>query len=58
MFAKHGPTIRTNNWKVTYLTADYRQRFLGLDDAVFVDLSNSVDVVIHNAWKVELQTFA
>jgi nucleoside-diphosphate-sugar epimerase len=38
--------------KVTFLTADLTQRFLGLDSDTYTTLLNSATQIIHNAWPV------
>ena len=53
--AKHGITPGSECSKTVYLTADYGLPNLGLDDATFTELRNQVDVIIHNAWKVDFK---
>ncbi|KAG8166123.1 hypothetical protein KVR01_004675 [Diaporthe batatas] len=47
--------------RVSFHQADYKQADLGLPTAVFNDLRDTTNVVIHNAWKVDfnhsLETF-
>lgn len=39
--------------RLTFLTVQYHEWHLGLDDEAFQDLKEHCDVVIHNAWKVD-----
>ena len=47
--------------KVHYLTVVYGHRTLGLTSVAFKDLEDNVDIILHNAWKVDfnhsLQSF-
>lgn len=39
--------------KVEFLKANYEKNQLGLSDAQFNELTSTVDIIIHNAWKVD-----
>ncbi|KAL8782953.1 MAG: hypothetical protein Q9195_009526, partial [Heterodermia aff. obscurata] len=41
--------------KVTYLRADFSLPTLGLPAPVFANLKSNVDVIVHNAWKVDFK---
>ncbi len=51
-----------NTQRVDFIKADYSQTQFGLSDAKFNELGTIVDVIIHNAWKVDfnhsLESFA
>ena len=40
---------------VTYLTIDFSKDHLGLPAALFAELLNTVNVIVHNAWKVDFK---
>ncbi|MCJ1251186.1 hypothetical protein MMC30_008417 [Trapelia coarctata] len=44
--------------KITFITVNYGQNQLGLPSSQYNDLIDNVDIVIHNAWKVDFQPFA
>ena len=50
-FAKFG--LEHNLSTVKFLKADYGDGQLGLSDAEFSELTSTVDIIIHNAWKVD-----
>ena len=39
--------------RVDFITADFSQSKLGLTELQFEELTSSVDIIIHNAWKVD-----
>ena len=39
--------------RVDFMKADYGEKQLGLSDALFNELTSTVDIIIHNAWKVD-----
>lgn len=39
--------------RVEFLKANYEKNQLGLSDAQFNELTSTVDIIIHNAWKVD-----
>lgn len=52
-FASLGPNDNINTPRVEFLQADYGQSQLGLADAQYRKLISTVDIIIHNAWKVD-----
>ena len=50
-FTKLGLDINLS--RVDFLKADYGENQLGLPDAQFKELTTTVDIIIHNAWKVD-----
>ena len=40
---------------VDFIRAEYGQRKLGLKEALYKELTSDVDIIIHNAWKVDFQ---
>ncbi|KAG6840183.1 putative secondary metabolism biosynthetic enzyme [Blastosporella zonata] len=39
--------------KLTYISGDSTQRNLGLDPSQYTQLSRSINIIIHNAWKLD-----
>ena len=46
-------SLDVNLSKVDFIKADYGENQLGLSDAQFNELITAVDIIIHNAWKVD-----
>lgn len=53
MFADRGIAYEVESTKVRYLSVSYGQQRLGLKAAEFAELIKDVDVIVHNAWKVD-----
>lgn len=53
-FEKKHLHVNANDWqsKVEYLQASFGESRFGLDEAKYAELLESVDTIIHNAWKV------
>ncbi|KAF8655498.1 hypothetical protein AX16_003028 [Volvariella volvacea WC 439] len=53
-FQDHGLDLRLlNNEKVVYLEGDASQDYLGLGSVLYEELRNSVNVIVHNAWRLD-----
>ena len=52
-FANLGLKNNLNPSRVKFIQADYGKGQLGISDAQFNELASSIDVIIHNAWKVD-----
>ena len=50
-FARIG--LETNLTRVEFIKVSYGEPRLGLSDAQFHELTSAVDIIIHNAWKVD-----
>ena len=48
-----GLRARWDSQRVTFLTSDLSKSDLGLGDEQYAELSGMVDVIIHNAWRVD-----
>ena len=54
-FANQGFKPGISDSKAVYLTANFRDPILGLAPDVYADMSHEVDVIVHNAWKVDFK---
>lgn len=52
-FANLGLERSLNLPRVEFIRANYGESQLGLPDAQFKELASTVDIIIHNAWKVD-----
>ena len=52
-FANLGLKDNLDFQRVEFIQADYGEDQLGIPDEQFKDLASTVDVIIHNAWKVD-----
>lgn len=52
-FASLGLNESVNTPRVNFIQANYGQNQLGLADAQYHELTSTVDIIIHNAWKVD-----
>ena len=48
-----GLEAQWDSQRVTFLTGDLSKSDLGLDDEQYAELSETVDLIIHNAWRVD-----
>ncbi len=52
-FANLGLKCNLNLLNVEFVTANYGESQLGLPDRKFNEMTSTVDIIIHNAWKVD-----
>ena len=61
LFQEEGILLENLATKAHYFVADYSHDTLGLAPSAFIELKENVDVILHNAWKVDfnhsLQSF-
>ena len=48
-----GLTAKWNSQRVTFLTGDLSKKDLGLGHQLYAEITKKVDLIIHNAWRVD-----